>query len=272
MIRRVVLRNFKRFEDVTFDVPGHLVLAGPNNTGKTTLLQALAAWHHALMMWRQGGSPQRYKGGVFRKHAIGRGDFSAVPVRALDLLWHDRSHAATMEVAVTHTSGWTVTMEFVWDTSEQMYVRPTAGTTDAHLAAATLDPVFVPATSGVMREEPLHQDPYVALILGQARPGDVLRNILVRASNKGEAWTRLVQVVRELFGYELQVPNATGAFIRAEYAQVPGGPTFDIASAGSGFQQVLLLFAMLHERAGALLLIDEPDAHLHVIQDRKSVV
>jgi predicted ATPase len=265
VIRRVVLRNFKRFDQVTFDIPGHLVLAGPNNTGKTTLLQALAAWHHALSQWRQGGSHQRYRGGVLRRHAIGRSDFSAVPVRALDMLWHNRSHAATMEVAVTHTSGWTVAMEFLWDTSEQMFVRPTAGTTDDDLAAATVNPVFVPATSGVMREEPLHQDPYVALILGQARPGEVLRNILVRASTKGEVWTKLAQIVRDLFGYELQAPNATGPYIRAEYAQVAGGPTFDIASAGSGFQQVLLLFAMLHERAGALLLIDEPDAHLHVI-------
>lgn len=265
MISRVVLRNFKRFTQVTFDIPGHLVLAGPNNTGKTTLLQALIAWHHALSQWRQGGSIQRYKGGVFRKHPIGRGDFSAVPVRALDLLWHNRSREGTIEITVTHSSGWTVAMEFMWDTSEQMYVRPTAGTTDPHLAVAKLDPVFVPATTGVTREEPFHQDPYVALILGQARPGDVLRNILVRASNHGEAWTKLALVVKELFGYQLQVPNATGAFIRAEYAQVNGGPNFDIASAGSGFQQVLLLFAMLHQRASTLLLIDEPDAHLHVI-------
>ena len=39
----------------------------------------------------------------------------------------------------------------------------------------------------------------------------------------------------------------------------------DIASAGSGFQQALLLFAFLETRPGAVLLLDEPDAHLHVI-------
>ena len=44
MIRKVILRNFKRFEEVTFDIPGHVVLAGPNNTGKTTVLQAIASW------------------------------------------------------------------------------------------------------------------------------------------------------------------------------------------------------------------------------------
>ena len=53
MIRRVVLKNFKRFGQVTFEIPGHIVLAGPNNTGKTTLLQALSAWHFAFKRWKE---------------------------------------------------------------------------------------------------------------------------------------------------------------------------------------------------------------------------
>ena len=44
-----------------------------------------------------------------------------------------------------------------------------------------------------------------------------------------------------------------------------GDPALDIASAGSGFQQVLMLLAFLNTRRGAVLLLDEPDAHLHVI-------
>ncbi len=264
MINRVVLRNFKRFDEVLFEIPGHLVLAGPNNTGKTTLLQALAAWHFALGRWSETGTKRKVNGG-YRRKEIGRGDFNAVPVRALDLLWRDRRHDTAMEIAVRHTDGWTVTMEFVWDTAEQMYVRPKADTSDADLAAAKVRPVFIPAASGVVRDEPLSTDPYVDLVIGQARPGDVLRNVLVRARDKGEVWGKLTSVVKDLFGYELQAPDASGAFIRAEYTATAAGPLLDIASAGSGFQQILMLFGLLFARPGSLLLIDEPDAHLHVI-------
>lgn len=62
MIRRLVLRHFKRFDEVEFRLPGHVVLASPNNTGKTTVLQAVAAWGLALTRWRQvigTGKPQR---------------------------------------------------------------------------------------------------------------------------------------------------------------------------------------------------------------------
>ena len=263
MIRQVVLRNFKRFDEVTFEIPGHLVLAGPNNTGKTTLLHALSTWHFGLKRWKESGSTILNNGG-YRRKEIGRGDFSAVPVRSLDLLWTARRHGEPIEIGVTHRDGWTVTMEFAWDTAEQMYVRPTGDTSEADLARAELTPVFIPATSGVSREEPFYQDQYLNLVVGQSRPGDVLRNILVRAQASGEAWQRLTEMVRELFGYELLVPQV-GAYIAAEYRHQPGSPAFDIASAGSGFQQVLMVFGYLFARPGSLLLVDEPDAHLHVI-------
>ena len=44
-----------------------------------------------------------------------------------------------------------------------------------------------------------------------------------------------------------------------------GLPRLDIASAGSGFHQVLLLLAFFYARPASVLLLDEPDAHLHVI-------
>ena len=62
MISRVVIRGFKRFQEVTFDIPGHIVLAGPNNTGKTTLLQAVASWALALNRWRELNDFNKRKG------------------------------------------------------------------------------------------------------------------------------------------------------------------------------------------------------------------
>jgi hypothetical protein len=60
-------------------------------------------------------------------------------------------------------------------------------------------------------------------------------------------------------------PDATGAHILAEYRERLDGPRLDVASAGSGFQQVLMLLTFLQTRPGSVLLLDEPDAHLHVI-------
>jgi hypothetical protein len=71
-----------------------------------------------------------------------------------------------------------------------------------------------------------------------------------------------------LFGVELLVPQTPGGQIVCEYRQGGGAPSFDLLSAGSGCQQVVLLLACLSTRRGAVVLVDEPDAHLHVfLQD-----
>jgi ABC-type cobalamin/Fe3+-siderophores transport system ATPase subunit len=262
VIRRLVLRRFKRFDTVEFVLPGLVVLAGPNNTGKTTVLQAIAAWGLALDRWKQVNDFQRH-GGAYTRAPIARQAFSAVPLRAFDLLWNERRYEGALEVEV-QTGDWTVAMEFLADSSEQMYVRPKPTAPPDTVRAARLQTVFVPAMTGLGTDEPVYTRPKIDQLLGQAKPGDILRNLLVEANNVETAWPRLRESIRRLFGVELWPPDPTGAHILAEYG-APGGPRLDIASAGSGFQQVLMLLTFLHTRPASVLLLDEPDAHLHVI-------
>lgn len=263
MIERVTIRRFKRFEDVTFSLPGHIVLAGPNNTGKTTMLQAVAAWDLALTRWKQLNDYQRH-GGSYAKTPIARQAFSAVPLRAFDLLWNERRYSGSVEIEIQSRKGWTVAMELIADSTEQVYVRPKPQAEPQTVRQAHLNTVFVPPMTGLSTAEPVYQRPKVDQLLGQGKPGDIIRNLLVEA-HQTAAWDVLKDSIQRLFRYELLPPDSTGADIIAEYKARPRGPQLDIAGAGSGFQQVLMLLTFLHSRPGSILLLDEPDAHLHVI-------
>ena len=46
----------------------------------------------------------------------------------------------------------------------------------------------------------------------------------------------------------------------------------DIALAGRGLQQMLLIFAYLYSHRGSVLLIDEPDAHLEILRQKQVYV
>ena len=262
MIRSVRLRGFKRFREVQFSLPGHVVLAGPNNTGKTTLLQAIASWAFALRRWRELNDFNRRNG--YRKVPIARQAFAAVPLRSFDLLWTDRHYHGQMEIELRHDAGWAVTMEFIADSTEQIYVRP-AWDSSGDLRQIDLQALFVPPMTGLGVDEPVYQWPKIEQLLGLGRPGEVLRNLLADVNRDQAAWDALQSAIVKLFGYRLLPPDTTGAHIRAEYEMSKQGPSFDVASAGSGFQQVLMLLAFLNTRHGAVLLLDEPDAHLHVI-------
>lgn len=268
-IRKVIVRNFKRFgDDTTFELPGHVVLVGPNNCGKTTFLQAVSTWAFTFDYWRKR-VPDKNPRKAFQKVPIARQAFASVPLRGFDLLWTDRTTAKpiTIEVFIDGTlPNHPLAMEISPDTSEQAFVRPQWLSTGALLdAIGEPEVVYVPPMTGLSIEEPVFQPPKIAQLLAQGRPGEVIRNLLLMASKDDATWHDLTTTVRRLFGYELLVPDDTGPAIVADYRNAADGARFDIASAGSGFQQVLMLMTFLTTRRGSVLLVDEPDAHLHVI-------
>ena len=52
MLTKLIVRNFKRFGEVEVDLGDAVVFIGPNNSGKTSALQALALWQIGLSRTR----------------------------------------------------------------------------------------------------------------------------------------------------------------------------------------------------------------------------
>jgi hypothetical protein len=299
MIKEVTLHYFKLFRKETFDVADSIVLAGPNNSGKTTLLQAIAVWNLALRKWLaergpESGSKARKRTGV----AITRKDFTAIPLREMNLLWTDCSTALSkdelqegqklgtpriLEVNVKGRSAqgdWALSFEFKYGNRELIWVKPAEETpVESILAIITnLEVVHVPPFSGIGAEETRYDKAYQDLLIGQGRPGEILRNLLLELHReKSDEWEELCKDVEEIFGYQLLAPAYDGRpFIICEYRPgIPDKgkqrslPRLDISCAGSGFLQVLMLLGFFYTRPASILLLDEPDAHLHVILQKQ---
>jgi AAA15 family ATPase/GTPase len=48
MIHKLILKNFKRIKEETFDFNQFDLIVGANNSGKSTALQALAIWQYCV--------------------------------------------------------------------------------------------------------------------------------------------------------------------------------------------------------------------------------
>ena len=93
-----VIRRFKVLEEVRCELNGmNMVLAGRNSTGKTTILQAIAAWSLAFQRWKALNDFQRH-GGYYAKAPIARQAFCAVPLRRFDLMWANRDYTGNHRV------------------------------------------------------------------------------------------------------------------------------------------------------------------------------
>jgi Predicted ATP-dependent endonuclease of the OLD family len=133
MISRIQLSNFKTFEALDIEVGPVTLLIGPNNTGKTTVLQALTLWDIALRKWweQKALSSARTRTGV----TINRQDLFAIPIPEARLLWynlHTRSGMTsnanvfmTMRLeGITENKQWHAALEFYYANPESLYARP----------------------------------------------------------------------------------------------------------------------------------------------------
>ena len=92
--------------------------------------------------------------------------------------------------------------------------------------------------------------------------------MLLEISNNETKWQALQQIVKDFFGYELSRPSGA-VEMWAGYRHSPKESILEIASGARGFLQVLFVSASLYYREGSVVLVDEPDAHLHMLLQEK---
>jgi predicted ATPase len=294
MISKITTQFFKRFDSQTFPLEPITLLAGPNNSGKSTLLQAAMVWNLAMQKWWEKKGPASGSKARDRPGApITRQEFTALPLPSMDQLWTDThtslrknegKQGAPRPLIITlhgnDTQGdWSFGFELRYSGPEQIHVKPVAADLP-HLERAreTVSVIYVPPFSGIGVNETRHDRPYQDMLVGQGKGGDILRNLLLEvAEAAGGDWRRMEHIVEQVFGYRLLKPRYVGVpFITCLYLKgIPKGKGYgghaplDISTTGSGFHQVLLILAFMFARPSSLILLDEPDAHLHVLLQKQ---
>jgi len=295
MLTKLVVRNFKQLANVEIELGNTVIFIGPNNSGKTTALQALALWNVGLRRWnekRAGKAAPEKRPGV----TINRRDLIAVPVPDANLLWRDlhvrdvqrtngdqQTRNIRIDIIVEGVSNdrqWACGLEFDYANEESFYCRPLRWSEDKSpqrmpipAEAADIAVAFLPPMSGLAANEPRLDVGAIHVRLGEGRTAEVLRNLCyqVATAAAGPAgWCKIADQIRSMFGVALELPEyiSERGEITMSY-RTASNVRLDLSSAGRGLQQTLLLLAHLAVNPGSVLLLDEPDAHLEILRQRQ---
>ncbi|MFV1968455.1 MAG: AAA family ATPase, partial [Pirellulaceae bacterium] len=271
MLTKLTIRNFKRFGFAEIELGNPVVFVGPNNSGKTTALQALALWDIGLKRWnekRSGKKAPEKRPGV----TINRRDLIAVPVPDANLLWRDlhvrdvqringkqRTQNIRVDIIVEGVSRgreWRCGLEFDYANDESFYCRPLRLTEDKDAdrmpipdEAADVEIAFLPPMSGLAANETRLDPGAINVRLGEGRTAEVLRNLcftIYSDDHAKQGWKSICEMIHNLFGTQLDPPRyiAERGEITMTYKD-PAGVRLDLSSAGRGLQQTLLLLAHL---------------------------
>ena len=286
MITRFTISNFKRLETATLELGNAVVLIGPNNSGKTSALQAMTLWDVGWRRWteKRDESAASERKGV----TINRRDLYPIPIPSARLLWKDVStqnnktkngKPHTEKVYITLTAEgvhedkpWTCSMEFYYANEESFYCR-LKNTVDGKVpeGARRHSIVFLPPMSGLAGREHRKEGGEISVLIGEGRTAEVLRNLCwqIFCREDKTAWQALLGYIHSLFHITLLEPLYIKE--RAELSlgyREESGIELDLSCSGRGCQQVLLLLSYMLANPGAILLLDEPDAHLEILRQR----
>lgn len=146
--------------------------------------------------------------------------------------------------------------------AEELPKKLTAKKATAYLGTQV---AFIPGLVGVLVNEPYATRARRNAPATQGRYSEIFRSSLQQLKTKSpDLVTTINEQLRDLFGVTVSTVDfdtERDEFVTVKYQQ--GGTSLDVVSSGAGLQQVIEMLTYLYLSHPRILLIDEPDAHLH---------
>ncbi|MCX8473434.1 MAG: AAA family ATPase [Sediminibacterium sp.] len=301
MITEIKIKNFKTLGETDWmPLNGNVVFIGPNNSGKTSALQALALWNYGVQKWL---AKKNIINPEIRLPAIiNRKDLFAIPISESKFIWTNlftRKSEKDKYGKITSTKDvnieiiikgnntnkeWIFGLQFRYDSEETIYVKPMEAenklVNDDFEFLQNINVAFLPPMSGLKLEEEKLLFSTVEYRMGEGRTAEVLGNLcyqviypenamISKDRNPEDDWNFITSELKKLFLIDLQKPELDQkGIIKMKYLDAKGNE-FELMSSGRGMHQIILLLAYLLIKPNSIILLDEPDAHLEILKQEQ---
>ena len=261
------IERFKRIRDAPFDLEPLNVLVGANNSGKSSIIQGI---HFAIATLQTMGLLKRFQSSSVRP--------LSTSLRPNQFIYSPSENAYALGFGgmLKPDKAEAIAVTFVLQTGEKCGIRIRKGR-NRNLIASVDYPqtaqklsglkqpfsIFSPGLAGVAKTETHVSDGVLLRTLARGDANLVLRNILLRLWGTTK-WEPFLQDLHTVFpGSDIKVnwEPETDEFINVQIKVHDSWVPFELA--GTGILQAAQILSYIHKFSPSLIVLDEPDSHLH---------
>lgn len=267
-LRSIHVKRFKGIEDATFDAGEINVFIGANNSGKSTLAQAI---HFGIGVLQAIELAGKWKGGSQTSVSLSPSQLHYSPCADPYSLGFGGKLVTDSESAInldlTLANGQSVSLSIRKGKNANIAVVVENASAAKVLARIeTPYTIYSPGLAGIAKNESYISNGVLLRTIARGDANLVLRNILCRLSRLPAAnqWDEFLSDMRQLFGdleirveYEEQTDEHIVVEVNMGSAWVP------IELAGTGILQAAQILSYVHYFHPTVIILDEPDSHLH---------
>ena len=267
-VRSIRIRRFKLIENVALDLAPAIVLVGANNSGKSSILQALHFATSAAQSARLARGPN-WQGEVY---GVGFRPEQLIytPTAefwALGCPRFGERRDTWIEVEIEETDGRRCLVAIGPGRNGNVSLRIEGRELGERIQDISGPyTVYAPGLAGIARSEPSLSQGVIRRTVARGDANLVLRNVLLWLFNRGEDWAQFQNDLRDLFpGISLRVEfsDVTDEHIRVNFRRDDLAASLPLDCAGTSVLQAIQVLAYITLFKPQLFLLDEPDSHMH---------
>ena len=269
MIRKIEIDRFKSIQHVELNLDKVNVLVGTNNSGKSSVLQAIQFTTSVAQTTQMSSTRPKFKNDVLST-SVFPNQLIYSPVKDPYSLAKGgvlkKDEAQAIHVSFEDESGEIVNATFRKGNNKNILTKFTGSIVGRKLLSVDRPfCMYVPGLAGIPFEEEIRPVGVVRHISAKGDSNTVFRNVLFRL-HQGDAWDVFMQDIRSIFPFiqiDIDAREDTDGLIIVSFRFADDEEYLPIDLAGTGILQAIQIAAYVNYFRPEILLLDEPDSHLH---------
>ncbi len=267
-LQSIHIKRFKNINDAPFNLSEINVLIGANNSGKSSVVQII---HFAVGILQSVNLLNRWGKQTSVSRSLSPDDLMYSPCADLLALGYGgrlkEREEQPIEISLRLSSGQEVSVKV--RKGRNRNINASIDNVEAARMIANLEEpftIFSPGLAGIARYENYVSNGVLLRTIARGDANLVLRNILLRLSQEEQssAWNDFIQDLAELFPeifidvkFDYETDEHINVYVDSGSGKVP------IELAGTGILQTIQILSYVHYFHPSVILLDEPDSHLH---------